>query len=248
VPPVETLVPLLGISLAAGLIQGLSGFGSALVAVPLFVLLLPVETVVPLMALLGGTVSLLNVMHLRTALRLTGLGRLLVGYLIGTPLGLVFLTRAPEAVVLGILGVLISAYALLSLAGRQPRPRWLREWRVTLGMASGALGAAFSTNGPPVILHVAAHPEWGAERQKATLVLFLLAAGVVTIAGHGVSGLITPEVLFLYLWNTPTLLAGTLAGAWLYGRLGEHDYRRLVFALVLVTGVLMVGRSVAGWL
>lgn len=247
-PPIEVLGPVVGVTFAAGLIQGLTGFGSALVAVPLFVLVLPVETVVPLMALLGGTVSLLNLLHLREALHTEGLSRLLAGYLIGTPLGLVFLSRAPEALVLGALGVFISGYALLSLAGRQPRARWLREWRVALGTLSGALGAAFSTNGPPVILHVAAHPEWGTDRQKATLVLFLLCASLITVAGHALGGLTTTAILALYLWCTPTLLLGTLAGTRLYRRLGEHDYRRLVFALVLATGLLMVGRALARWM
>jgi hypothetical protein len=36
---------------------------------------------------------------------------------------------------------------------------------------SGALGGAYSTNGPPVILHVNAQPGWSADRRKATLAL-----------------------------------------------------------------------------
>ena len=51
-PATELLLPVLAIAVAAGTIQGLAGFGSALLAVPLLALLLPVETVVPLMALL----------------------------------------------------------------------------------------------------------------------------------------------------------------------------------------------------
>ena len=245
-PPVELLAPLAAIAFGAGVIQGLSGFGSALVAVPLFALILPIETLVPLMALLGAGISALNLVHLRTQVRLRPVVRLLFGYLLGTPLGLLFLARAPEALVLGVLGVLLCGYALRALLGRQPRARWLREWRVALGAVSGALGAAFSTNGPPVILHVAAHPEWGADRQKATLVLFLLLASVITVAAHGVSGLITGEVLRLLLWSAPTLVLGALAGLWLYRRLGNYGYQRLVLALILATGVLMLWRSLAG--
>jgi uncharacterized membrane protein YfcA len=246
VPPVELLAPLAAIAFGAGVIQGLSGFGSALVAVPLFALILPVETLVPLMALLGAGVSAFNLIHLRAEVRLRPVVRLLFGYLLGTPLGLYFLARAPEVLVLGTLGVFLCGYALLALIGRQPRANWLREWRVTLGAVSGALGAAFSTNGPPVILHVAAHPEWGAHRQKATLVLFLLLASVITVGAHGASGLITAEVLRLLLWAAPTLVLGTLAGLRLYARLGNHGYQRLVFGLILATGLLMLGRSLAG--
>lgn len=240
----ELLAPVLGIAFLAGLIQGLSGFGSALVAVPLLALLLPVETVVPLMAMLGTAISAFNLMHLHHAVRLNSVTRLLAGYLLGTPVGLYFLTRAPEAVILGSLGLFISGYALLSLAGRQPRAAWLREWRIGLGAISGALGAAFSTNGPPVILHVAAHTEWEADRKKATLVVFFLISSGITVLAHGASGLVTGRILHWFLWSTPMLLAGTLTGIRIYRGLGEHDYRRLTFGLILATGVLLVIRSI----
>jgi uncharacterized membrane protein YfcA len=246
-PAVELLVPVLVIALAAGAVQGLAGFGSALVAVPLLALLLPVETVVPLMALLGMTVSALNVPHLRHAVRLSAVTRLLAGYLIGTPLGLFALTRAPEAAMLGALGAFLCAYAALSLAGRQPRATWLREHRVGLGVASGALGAAFSTNGPPVILHVAAHSEWDPDRQKATLVLFFTLSSAITVTAHALSGLVTHDVLVLYCWCIPLLVLGTRLGIALYRRLGPHDYRRLTFVLVLITGAMLLGRALGGF-
>lgn len=242
------LFAVFGVAFLAGLIQGLTGFGSALIALPLLALLLPVETVVPLMAMLGGAISGFNLLHLRHAVRVSPILRLLAGYLLGIPLGLYFLTRAPEAALLGTLGLFISGYALLSLSGRQPRSIWLREQRLALGAISGALGAAFSTNGPPVILHVAAHTEWGADRQKATLVLYLFVASGITVLAHGLSGLITSDVVDWFLRCIPVLLLGTLAGAWLYRRLGEHNYRRLTFVLILITGSLLTVRSLSSLL
>jgi uncharacterized protein len=239
------LAPVLAIAFLAGLIQGLSGFGSALIAVPLLTLMLPVETVVPLMALMGAAISAFNLWHLRHAIRFSPLIPLLGGYVLGTPLGLYFLNRAPEGAILSTLGTFLVTYALLSLLGRQPTAVWLREWRVGIGTVSGALGAAFSTNGPPVILHVAAHREWSADRQKAMLILFFLTASTITVLAHGYSGLVTGKVLSWFFWSTPMLLAGTLTGAWMYGRLGEHNYRRLTFGLILATGVMLILRSLA---
>ena len=242
----EQLPAILAVVALAGLIQGLAGFGSALVAVPLLGLLLPVATLVPLVVLLGVAVSVLNLLHLHHALSGAPVGRLVQGYLLGTPLGLLFLTRAPEPLVLALLGLGLTGFALLSLTGRQPRGRWLREQRLAVGAVSGALGAAYGTNGPPVILHVAAHPEWGSDRQKATLTLFFLISGLLTVLAHWAGGLLTGAVLLLALWSLPSLLTGALAGVWLYRRLGEHDYRRLVYALVLVTALMLLGRAAAG--
>ncbi len=226
--------------------QGLAGFGLALVAVPLLAMVLPVATLVPLVVLLGVVVSLLNLLHLHHAVPGVRLGWLLLGYLLGLPAGLWFLIRAPEALVLGLLGLFLIIFALLSLSGRQPRGRWLRERRLAIGMLSGALGAAYGTNGPPVILHVGAHPEWGSDRQKATLTLFFLFSGGLTAAAQGAGGLLTGQVLVLALWSLPVLLGGALAGGRLYRRLGEHDYRRLVLALVLLAGMLLLARAAGG--
>jgi uncharacterized membrane protein YfcA len=239
------LLPVLAVAFLAGLIQGLSGFGSALVAVPLLLMLLPAETVVPLMALLGLAISAFNLPHLHHAVRFAPVARLLAGYLLGTPVGLIFLTRAPENLVLGTLGLWISAYALLALLGRQPRSAWLRNRRIGLGAISGALGAAFSTNGPPVILHVTAHTEWEPDRQKATLVLFFLLSSGITVLAHAAGGLVTREVLRWFLWSTPVLLLGTLTGIWLYRRVGEHGYRRLTYGLVLAMGAMLLARSLS---
>lgn len=44
------------------------------------------------------------------------------------------------------------------------------------------------------------------------------------------------EVLKLLAWSTPALIGGTLAGIWLYRRLGQHNYRRLLLLMVLAAG------------
>jgi uncharacterized membrane protein YfcA len=244
-PPLDLLLPILSIAFLAGLVQGLSGFGSGLVAAPLLALLLPLETAVPLMTLLSPLISLQNLLHLRQAIRFDRVRVLLAGYVVGTPLGLYLLTRAPATLMLGVLGVFLTGYALVSLTGRQPRARWLREWRFSLGVASGALGSAYSTSGPPVILHVAAHPEWEPDQQKATLALFLGLSNLITLAAFGLSGLYTGEIFGWFLWAFPLLALGTQAGILLYRRMGAHDYRRLTFGLILAMGIILLWRAIA---
>lgn len=244
-PPPELLLPLGTIAGLAGLVQGLSGFGSALIAVPLLALLLPLETVAPLMALIGTAISALNLVPLRHGLQLGPMRPLLVGYLLGTPLGLYLLAQVPEALALGLFGALLCIYAGATLAGRPPRARWLGERPVPVGLIAGALGAAYSTSGPPVILHIHAQPGWSTDRRKATLVLFFLLSGGITLVAYGLGGLLDIGILHLFLWSAPPLLAGTLAGAWLYRRLGERGYHRLTFMLLLATGGLLVGRALA---
>lgn len=242
-PIPENLPPLLAIAAAAGFVQGLAGFGAALVAVPLFALFLPLPVIVPLMVLITLGVILLNLVHLRRSVRITPLLPILGGYVVGTPLGLLVLIQAPESLVLMLLGAFLAGYGLLSLADRQPAYRWLREQRFAIGMVSGALGSAFSTNGPPVILHVAAHREWGRDQQKALLTTFFLVSAILTLIALLMAGLVTGRVITTALWCLPTLLIGSALGILLYRRLGEHDYRRIVFLLISGMGLFMLVRG-----
>lgn len=116
------LAAILAIALLSGLVQGLAGFGSGLVAAPLLALFLPLETVVPLITLLSPLISFQVLFHLRHAIRFERVRGLLVGFALGTPLGLLLLTHAPAALLLGALGALLTGYALLSLAGRAVSP------------------------------------------------------------------------------------------------------------------------------
>ena len=74
-------VPVLPVALLAGTIQALAGFGAVLLALPLLAFALSVETLVPLMALPLMTVSGLNMLRRRHAVRATPVPRLLAGYL-----------------------------------------------------------------------------------------------------------------------------------------------------------------------
>ena len=216
-----------------------------LAALLLLALLLPLETAVPLMTLLSPLISLQNLLHLRQAIRFDRVAILLMGYVVGTPLGLFLLTRAPATLMLGTLGIFLTGYALISLTGRQPRARWLREWRFGLGLVSGTLGSAYSTSGPPIILHVAAHPEWEPDQQKATLALFLGLSNLITLVAFGLADLYTGEIFGWFLWGFPLLAAGTQAGILLYRRMGAHDYRRLTFGLILAMGIVLLWRAVS---
>ncbi len=231
-----------GVMLFAGMVQGLAGFGSALVAIPLMALFLDMATAVPLMAFTAALMAVINAVHLRRAVRWRPLLPLLGGYLIGTPLGLYFLVSAPEALVLGLLGILLSVYAATALAGRVPDYRWIREQAMALGAVSGALGAAFSTNGPPIILHVSSQ-DWPADVKKAVLSMFFVTSSVITVGAFVAGGLISATTVQLALRAIPALIVGTVLGIAVYRRMSVKGYQRITFGLVLAMGLMMTVRA-----
>jgi uncharacterized membrane protein YfcA len=56
----------------------------------------------------------------------------------------------------------------------------------------------------------------------------------------GARGAITPEVTKLFLIGLPALFAGTWLGPKLFGRRDEATFRKIVLALLLASGVLLI--------
>ena len=56
----------------------------------------------------------------------------------------------------------------------------------------------------------------------------------------GARGAITPEVIKLFLIGLPALYAGTWLGLKLFGRLDEATFRKIVLALLLVSGAVLI--------
>jgi uncharacterized protein len=134
------LIPVAAVLFLATVVRSALGFGEALVAVQLLALLISVETAVPLAVLVSVVVAAAVVLRDWRHVQLGSVGRLVIATLVGTPIGLVLLTRAPEAAVKAGLAVVIIAFSAYSLWTRGAAR--LRSDRSAwgFGLAAGVLG------------------------------------------------------------------------------------------------------------
>jgi len=239
-----TTVCFLILIFVAALVQGMTGFGFGLFAVGLLPFLIPVKAVVPFVAF--GT--LLSVLHSLWALR----GRVcpgvalpsLIGALLGTPVGILLLTRLDPRSVRLILGVTLAVFAAYSL-GASRAPPSLRlgvRWGYAFGFAGGALGGSVGVGGPPVVIY-ACFQDWSKDVVKSVLLLNFALTAVLRIVLYSVKGLVTVEVLRFVAYAIPVLFTGTFLGHGLYERVPQAQFRRLLYALLLLIGVLQAVRS-----
>jgi uncharacterized membrane protein YfcA len=98
------------------------------------------------------------------------------------------------------------------------------------------------TPGPPVVLYTAAQG-WSPRAVKSTLQAFFVVYQGVILAGYGWAGLLTDEVWrAAALFLAPAALA-LAAGIALFGRVEPARFRRIVFALLFVSGAVLVVRG-----
>lgn len=237
------ILPLAATVVAAGFLQGLTGFGFALVALPLLGLFMPLKTTIPLVCMLAICVSLMISVQLRKAIHFRSILVLLAATVPAIPLGVYVLTQV-SAQWLGLaLGVLMISFTAYQLAARPVlRPLGMAS-TLTAGFLSGVLGGSIGAGGPPVIIYSAMQP-WSKDRAKATLAFYFCISGLTISLSHAVSGLITPAVLDSFLILLPALALGIWLGLLAYTRLSDSGYRRLALGLVFALGWLMISRNI----
>ena len=219
--------------------QGLTGFGFALVSIPLLVLFMDIHTAVPLCMLSGLVITAFLSLQLKDHLDWRKILPLLGGCLPGIVAGTIFLKKINEPLFKILLGIMLIAYALYRLF-LIPKPRTINQaWGWAAGFATGAISAAFSAGGPPTIIYTTL-TGWNKNEIKSTLSSFFFLGGIATAIAHATSGLTTVAVLKLSAISLPAVLLGVWSGSLLYRRFKTEGYIRLVLIGLIVMGLMMM--------
>lgn len=230
--------------LAGGFIQGLAGFGSALLIIPLSLFMFDLKVAVPVSILGCSVLNASMCWSLRKQVHRANVLPLLVGSLPGIAVGSVLMVLVPEPFMRVLLGGLLLGYATWGLRGGNVHGLVLGTWAgYVAGFMSGAIGAAFSAGGPPAIIY-ASLKGWPRDVFRGTLAGFFLASSVLIGFAELAAGVMTREVVLLAPWATVGIYAGGQLGVLVGRKLGETTFRRAVYLLLFAMGVLMVAQVV----
>jgi hypothetical protein len=234
-----TNVLLLIIVFLAAFLQTTSGFGFALMAMPLVSLVIGVKAAAPLVAVVGFTLYAVNLLRYRRSFDWRVAAPLSLAAALGIPLGVWMLSSLDEDLVKAALGVVLIGYALYALWRPQAAPLRSDLWAYPAGFLAGCLGGAFNTPGPPVIVY-GNLKQWPRNLFRSTLQALFLVSSSLVIVSHAVAGNLTRSLLSTYLLLAPALLLGVFAGSRADRRLNGERFRTLVVGLILATGVLLL--------
>jgi uncharacterized membrane protein YfcA len=223
----------------AHFVFGLAGFGVGLVALAFLPFLMAPTDAVVLLTLYATLFAAVLFVPLRREFTPRALGGLLAGSVLGTPAGVWVLAAAPASVLSRLIGAMLVIVVALEFAGRLPRTVRGRGWGLGAGLLSGLLGGAVGLPGPPVIVYAAARG-WSPRTFKANVQAFFIVNQGVIVIGYAAAGLVTAEVVRLSAIYFLPALAGLALGMSLFHRVDPVRFRRMVFALLLVSGVALL--------
>jgi uncharacterized membrane protein YfcA len=237
-------VALLGlIIILAYTVFGLTGFGSAITAMPMLVQVIPLKMAVPLMLVFDLACALLLGLKNWRVVDRKELLRLVPFMLVGMGVGIVTLVKAPERLLLLTLGIFILSYSAWSLLlRREPKPVGT-AWSMPFGVVGGIFTAMFGTGGPFYTIYLA-------RRLDNKLILRATISAVIFFSGLSRAVLFTGAGLYhqhallqLALLLLPCALGGLYIGNHLHSRLPAERVVQVIWAILIVGGVSLIVRN-----
>lgn len=224
---------------AAGLVRGFTGFGTAMIFVPIAGHFLPPADVVLVITTTGvfSTAALFPPAW-RQADK-AEVSALAIAAAITVPLGLWLLTLLAADTVRWITCIVIGATLLTIIAGWRWEGRLGWGGRFGIGGAAGTIGGMTGLTGPVVIIFYLANAR-DVTRVRANTIVFLGLLDVVIVANLLIGGLTSTPVLMLALiLSVPYFITTMIGKAW-FDPKHERLYRVAsysVIALAVVTGL-----------
>ena len=226
---------------AGAVVAGISGFAFGLVVSAIWLYFLtPLQTATLVIAF-GLIVQGHSVWKLRGALNWRRLLPFIAGAALGVPIGVGILTWANPTHVrmgIGVVLVLYSLYALLRPA-LAPLKSGGAMADAGVGFLNGVLGGITGLAGILVTIWCGLR-RWPKDVQRTVFQPVAVATFAMSALWIGAKGAITPDTIKLFLIGLPALFAGTWLGLKLFGRLDESAFRKVVLALLLASGVVLI--------
>jgi uncharacterized protein len=240
-------------AVTAGFVQGLTGFGFALVAMSFWAWALEPQ-LAAVLAVFGGLCGqLLAAFKERRGIAWKLAGPFVLGGLAGLPLGLWLLPHLDAQSFRAGIGALLALWCPLMLFSshlpqlRFANPRADRLADALAGACGGFMGPLGGFTGALPTLWCTLK---GLERnaQRSIIQSFNLALLAVTMATYLAGGIVTQAMLPMMAVVAPALVLPTWLGMKLYARISPQAFRQVVLTLLTASGVVMLGSVLRQWL
>ncbi len=237
------LLLIAGIAFLGSLVYGITGFGAALVTIPLATHFVPLPFALSVFALMDlGNALRIGLRRPQDAKK-DELVRMVPMVLAGTVAGVTALVNLPRAGAMLALGVFVVLYAAYSLLRRPGGAIVGTGWAYVAGFVGGVTSTLFGAGGPPYAIYLS-HRPLAKEQFRATLTLTTVFSIGMRVVAFALTGLLLKrEVLLAALAVLPAAFVGVSVASRLFRHISHELLLRLVALLLLATGGSLVLRA-----
>ena len=233
------LILLLLIVALASFVQTATGFGLALVSVPLLTAVIGLQATAPFVSIFGVIAELAVLLRYREAFSLRPVLKLIFSAAVAIPIGLYLLDKIDPTLGTKLLGAFIIAYVIYAFVTPKLPELTSGKWAFLAGFIGGLTAGLYAISGPPVIIYGNCR-RWLPETFKANLQGYFLPVSFMVLFGHFLSGNVTPVLWQYTLWSLPAIALGMLLGFQLDGRINATTFNKMILILLLIIGLKLI--------
>ena len=224
-------IAICAVAFISGTARGFSGFGSALIFMPLASSIAEPRLVASLLLIIDfiAAAPLLPGAWHKADRKATSI--MVAGALIGVPIGTYLLSRLEPVTTRWIISGFVFALLLLLLSGWRYRGKEHAAISVGVGGLAGFCSGLAQTGGPPIVGYWLGRPI-ASVIARANIVLFFAASDFFSGVSYAVAGLITMDSIKFSLVVGPVYGIGVWFGASLFGKASEAVFRAICYALI----------------
>lgn len=228
---------------AAYIIFGIAGFGTALVAAPILAQAMPVASIVPLLALLDFAAAAISGYRLSDKIARTELVWLAPLMIVGSIVGVTLLISLPAKLMMLLLGVFAASYGSYGLLAPPIERKIGKAWIGLFAPIGGMFSAMFGSGGfvYAIYLSLRLDDKDAIRATQSTLIGLSTLTRVLLFLAVGIYS--DPQLLLLALVSAPAMVIGLYAGHRVTLRMSREQFLRILHLLLIGTGMALVVRG-----
>jgi len=228
---------LAGSAFVAGLARGFSGFGSALIFIPLASSIIGAKLASPLLLVIDFVAAAPLIPNGWRHADRRDVGTMLLGSLIGVPIGAWALTQMDGLAVRWMIVALIVPMLALLMSGWRYRGTPTMAVTAAVGAIAGFFNGVAQVGGPPIVLYWL-RDTTAARIVRANIIIYFAAASILTTISYLIGGVLTTAVIGLAVLTGPAFGVGLWLGSQMFGLASEQTFRRACYALIALAALV----------
>lgn len=234
--PVKTLALLFISILVAGVARGFSGFGAALIFVPLASALIGPKMANPILLVIDAVCASSLLPGATGKADKKDVGAMSIGALFGVPAGVVLLVHLDPIVVRWVISITALGFLGLLISGWRYRGKPYPPLAAGVGLVAGVYSGAAQLGGPPVVAYWLGGAN-SVATVRANIVLYFAISSIFSAVSYYYAGLFITDVFLLSVICGPLYAIGLFIGARSFGLASEQTFRRICYVLIGVAAV-----------
>jgi uncharacterized protein len=229
--------------LIASVIRGFNGFGFSATCISGFSFILPAIEIVPIILILEVIISIFMVPYIWSKIDWNFVFKLLIGIIIGSPIGLYLLKYLSSDITHLSICVIIIFFSLLLMKGYVNKKINNNFLKFFTGIISGTLNGLTTLGGMPVALFLLVTSIQPAIIRGSLAALFFL-TDIYAFTLSSLAGIVDMTTIYRTLPLIIILPIGVYIGDKFFVKSKEATYRKVVFCFLICISIFGVFRAI----